>query len=347
MDETAFDSNLMARYLVGECSPAEGEVVRRWIEQDEQLQRETDVMARAWDIAGALPSGALVDQMWNHVAGELELRTGSEPARRFAMLPAPASAWRRYWRIAAAAAAVVAIVGGGIAFLRHDGRRDGLASEVPQHGGQQEFRTSRGQRSVMRLLDGTAVVLGPESRLVVHGMASGPRELELEGEALFDVVHDERRPFRVRAGRAITEDLGTRFGIRAYGHDPVRVVVSEGAVAVRDTAGSDAVMLAPRELVQVDATGRMDVQRGVDPREFLAWADGRLVFRRMPLADVIVQLERWFGVEIIASDSSLLRTKVTATFNDDDLDQVLRTLAEALDVRVDRRSRWIYLRAAS
>ncbi len=56
----------------------------------------------------------------------------------------------------------------------------------------------------------------------------------LEGEGYFEVTHDARRPFRVHAGDALTEDLGTRFVVRAYPElAAVDVAVAEGVVSLR------------------------------------------------------------------------------------------------------------------
>src|SRR4029078_10409651 len=96
-------------------------------------------------------------------------------------------------------------------------------------------------------------------------------EVWSEAEAVFDVVHDERRPFFVFSGNAVTEDLGTRFGIRAYpGDRAVRVLVVQGRLALRPAGSGTATDAAPallgaRDVAELDAAGRTRVRRDVNP----------------------------------------------------------------------------------
>ena len=359
MNDT-FDWNLLARYLAGECSAGQEEAARRWIESDPRRRSEVEALVCMLDVAADLPSPSALDRMWKNVASEAKLAAvgQSQTIRPLAMvsladalpsLPESLPVWpakprpRRWWtRPLAAAAAVIVLAGSATAAWLEFKERTGTAAIET---GMREFRTPRGQRAAMTLLDGTRVALGPDSRLRVRIPESGPRELLLDGEAVFEVTHDPARPFVVRAGMAVTEDIGTRFGVRAYDNEPVRVVVSEGAVAVRDTSGNDAAVLAPRDLAEITAAAGVAIERGIDPEKYLGWTTGRLGFHRTPLGQVLIQLERWFDIRVVVADSALLDVKVSASFEDDDLDDVLRTLAEALDTQIERRERWVYLRA--
>src|SRR5690349_5983425 len=126
------------------------------------------------------------------------------------------------WRVAVGAIAASLILAVGAAlWLRHDDTPTQAAAEPAAR----EFATGRGQRATIRLVDGSRVELGYASTLRVRQIDGGRRELFLEGEAVFDVVHDESRPFIVHAANATTEDLGTVFSVRAYpGDSAVRVV---------------------------------------------------------------------------------------------------------------------------
>ena len=97
------------------------------------------------------------------------------------------------------------------------------------------YATAAGEREAVTLVDGTRVTLAPTSRLQLpadYGQAG--REMTLEGEALFEVMHNAAHPFRVRSGRVVTEDIGTRFAVRAWDNGAaVQVAVVEGRVGVR------------------------------------------------------------------------------------------------------------------
>jgi ferric-dicitrate binding protein FerR (iron transport regulator) len=85
----------------------------------------------------------------------------------------------------------------------------------------------------------------------------------------------------------------------------------------------------------------------VDLRALLSWRHGALEFEEVPLADAVRELERWYDVEITLGDSSLARVPLTATFDDQAVDQALSVVAAALDVRYERHGRLVRLTSKS
>jgi transmembrane sensor len=187
-----------------------------------------------------------------------------------------------------------------------------------------EFATRRGEQTTVTLADGTRVTLAPESRMRVHPFGA-VREVDLSGEAVFEVQHDERRPFLVRAGHAVTEDLGTTFLVRAYpGDTVVRVVVTEGAVALRAKAApaGTGARLDAGEVGLLDGAGRAAVT-GADVEPYDAWTRGLVVFRHATLADVAAELGRRYDVTIEFARPADVGRRVTVEMPAGPLDQVL------------------------
>jgi transmembrane sensor len=195
-----------------------------------------------------------------------------------------------------------------------------------------------GQTDSIPLPDGTLAILGPASRLaVIAGYGDGVRAVELEGVAWFDVTHDGTRPFRVHAGSTEIEDLGTRFGVTTMG-DEVRVVVESGSVAIQDTVKRSArrVTLKAGEAATIRANQSLPAP---SPRteSDVAWLRGQLVFDNAPLARVRDDLRRWYGLELVLTDTSLLSRHVSARFAGESAVQVLRVLELALGATIERR----------
>ncbi|MBA3345891.1 MAG: FecR domain-containing protein [Gemmatimonadales bacterium] len=205
--------------------------------------------------------------------------------------------------------------------------------------------TPPGQRASFRLPDGTSVMLGVASTLR-HPMSFGVggREVHLEGEAYFEVVHQDGRPFVVRAGDVIAEELGTEFIVRAYPEDrQARVVVREGQVAVRAADSSVATagrVLLPGQSGRLDTDGRPVVE-SADTSAYFAWTEGRLVFDDIPLRDALPQLSRWFDLEFLLADSALGQMSLTATFKNQPTADALDLLAASLGMRQVRGSRTV------
>jgi ferric-dicitrate binding protein FerR (iron transport regulator) len=239
----------------------------------------------------------------------------------------------------AAAAAVVALFAGAWWMAPVGGSARGSGERVTR-----EYATERGQLMRVRLPDGTSVTLGAASRL--HYVGEGAtREVALEGEAVFNVVHDARHPFVVRAGGAVARDIGTTFGVRAYpGDSGARVVVAEGSVSLRAAgrAATAARVLEPGELGRVERGGTPEVTR-VNAARYLSWADGRLEFDDVPLREVAAQLSRWYDVDVLLADSALGARRFTGSFQGESVDQVLAALAPPLHARYERRGRTVVL----
>ena len=339
------DWTLLARYFAGDASEAERAAIARWAAAKPERSAELTALQRWWESAATLPSESRVDAMWDGLSQRMRASgdgSGPQSARPFPAreLPMPRRGTpvlslesargptRKSWRrvVGAIAAAAVISVGGALAWQARSSPRV-IASEQPAP---REFSTARGQRATVRLEDGTRVELGFASTLRVRAFTRDRRELTLEGEAVFDVTHDPRRPFVVEAANAITEDLGTTFVISAYARDDaVRVVVVAGRVAVRPkhataNMSTTGVVLGSGELAHVGAAGRVDVVSHVATDGYVAWLSGRISFQNARVADVAADLERRFDVAIRIPDPSVAARRVT-------LDMPARTLDEVLD----------------
>jgi len=179
------------------------------------------------------------------------------------------------------------------------------------------------------------MVLAPRSRLVArHQAGMRPAEVRLEGEAWFEIAHDPRHPFTVKAGDAEITDLGTVFSVRGHAGSPVEVEVLEGSVELRSAAGQ-------RMVIEGGSAGR--VEGGAITRSAVAgmarpaWIDGRLEFADATLAEVRAELRRWYGLDLRLGDSSLASRHVTASFQGEPVARVLQVIALALGASVEQR----------
>ena len=315
------DWEKIGRYLAGESSPDEAAEVRRWLDEN---KADADVIA-ALDSAARRAGAPRVD-----VERALVMVKGRARAsvRRAAI---------RFTAFAAVAAgfwlAAVLIPWEGLVGRGDSGTvtRDRTA-----------FATQVGQRDSLLLSDGSLVVLGPDSR-IHYLITAAEREVQLEGQAFFRVVHDENRPFVVRAGVATIRDIGTEFSVHSDTAAPVRVVVHEGAVRI---AATDSATLHPGDVGVVSPSGAIQTTRGAATADDLAWTRGRLVFRNAPLSDVAADLRRWYGVELQVTDTGLARRHFTGEFAGEPVARTLDVIALAIGARVELRGDTAYIRPA-
>lgn len=149
------------------------------------------------------------------------------------------------------------------------------------------------------LADGTKVWLNSQSSLkypvVFHGHT---REVELEGEAYFEVAHDSGHPFLVRLkNELVVEVLGTSFNVRDYGDESeIQTVLEQGAVKV--FRGKEEVILSPGMMgVYNRDKGNIHLET-VETELYTAWRDGQYVFQAETVENILHKLSRWYGMHV-------------------------------------------------
>jgi transmembrane sensor len=159
--------------------------------------------------------------------------------------------------------------------------------------------TPRGGQYQVTLADGTKVWLNAESSIRFPTAFAGKnREVELTGEAYFEVKADKSKPFLVKAGQTETRVLGTNFNIMAYSDEgAVKTTLLDGAVSM--ALGTRSALLQPGEQGQYDAGRGNMTTRMVNTRAVVAWKDGYYFFDRTPVQNVMRQIARWYDVTIV------------------------------------------------
>jgi transmembrane sensor len=325
MTSNPMTSELLARYLGGEATPAERAVVEAWA-TDPANARELERLQAVWR-PGQGPGDWDTDAAWRRVAGQLE--QAPEAGRRLAFKPRSP--------ILAMAAALLLLV--GTAWIWRLAR--------PGIGSPAVTVTQAGQQRTVDLPDGSRVVLAPTSELRVAGdYGRQARRVELRGEAWFEVEHDASRPFLVSAAGTITEDLGTEFLVRELpGGRGVEVVLQSGSASLRwqHQDAAEAVVLVPSDLARLgEGDLRASVQSGAPVDALLGWREGRLAFSEAPATEVARQLMRWFPV-VVALDSTLASRQFTGTLQLGALDLALEVWTTALGVQHTRRADTVFV----
>ncbi len=226
---------------------------------------------------------------------------------------------RRWWpSVAVAASAVLALAG---AWLMQ-----------PFGPSAQTYATDVGQRREIAFADGSRVELNTGSRLIAW-VDHRHRRVTLEsGEAIFDVAKDHAHPFVVAVGDQKVTVVGTQFDILRYG-GLVAVTVNRGLVRVQpaNDATAAAVRLGPGDqLRHVEGQTASNVLR-VPADDVLAWRSGYVVYSNRTLAEITLDLSRYFAVPIRAQGSAA-RLMFSGALKIDDEDAVIRAIQGFLPV---------------
>ena len=160
------------------------------------------------------------------------------------------------------------------------------------------------------------------------------RNVELKGEAYFEVQADKERPFYVRTSNGLSVYVyGTKFNVAAYDDDDyIETVLEKGKVNVI-TPTQETIVLAPGEQLLYDKNSQKTTKNKVDVYGKVAWKDGKLIFRNASLEEIFKRLERHFNVEIQFDNRYGKEYKYRATFRTETLPQILDYLARSADMK--------------
>lgn len=216
---------------------------------------------------------------------------------------------------------------------------DSFVSEDPPpepiyyQAGEEEQRT-------ITLGDGSEIRLNSNSEIWISAtFGESEREVKLNGEAYFKVIHDEEKPFIIHTSDASVKDLGTAFNVRAFPDDDnVQVAVTEGKVTLwsDEQREEEATELDPGQFgylslddhsIEVDEFGN---------KNYLSWMNGRMEFEDMPLREVSKQLSRIYGVSFEYETPRLKELVLSSTFERKSLEKALEVIALTLELDYSR-----------
>lgn len=221
---------------------------------------------------------------------------------------------QRTWLWMGIAAAVAVFAVGG-AFLL--GTRQG-ASALEGQFHDITIEAPFGSSSRVTLPDGTAVTMNAGSRITYsQGFGISDRDLQLSGEAYFEVARNEDLPMRVASSDLLVRVVGTRFNFRDYPEDLEAIIsLQDGKVSLTNKLqpAESEKYLNPNQRVVLDKhSGDMHIE-SKDAANAMQWTTGNLFFDEVLLSDIVKDLERYYDVHISLLGDELRSMRVYVSF---------------------------------
>jgi len=189
---------------------------------------------------------------------------------------------------------------------------------------QQNISVPYGGKTNITLPDGSVVWINSASSLSYPSEFGGKRLVSLSGEAYFDVTKS-KKPFVILTDFGEVEVKGTSFNVQAYENETLQATLVSGSVLVREPVNKKEVLLSPGQQARI-VDGKL-VVNSVDTELFTSWKEGRLIFRKEYLPEVIKRLERWYNVKIqMDDDKRLNKIWFTGTIELESFSEVLDLL---------------------
>ncbi|MCX7103592.1 MAG: FecR family protein [Methylobacter sp.] len=207
-----------------------------------------------------------------------------------------------------------------------------------------DYSTHIGERTSIRLEDGSVAYLNTDTAFDVTWRDNERRVVLFRGEAEFEVAHDSSRPFRVQAGNTVTEALGTRFIVR-YADSAGTVTLLEGKVRTEQAERNGAfVTLHPGERVTFYAQSLGEVS-AADVSAAEAWRRGRLIMNFVTLKQVVAEINRYHRGQITLLGDALDDKEINVAIDLNNIDAWLDTLKDTLPIRIRRVGPFVFLQS--
>lgn len=161
-----------------------------------------------------------------------------------------------------------------------------------------EVSTPRGKDCHMTLPDGTMVWLNADSKISFpEEFVGNERKVDVSGEAYFEVTKDAQHPFIVKTEYFTTTVHGTSFNVCAYSAKEAHVTLVSGSVAVKTNDGAEE-FITPGQMASLTEESAMSI-KNVDIYPLIQWKEGFFYFERDRLVDIMMELGRWYNVNIV------------------------------------------------
>jgi ferric-dicitrate binding protein FerR (iron transport regulator) len=157
----------------------------------------------------------------------------------------------------------------------------------------------RGSKVIaLTLSDGSKVWLNSESSIKYPvAFNTATRQVEITGEAYFEVTHDKTKPFHVTVNGMDVQVLGTHFNINSYSdEDQIKTTLFEGSIKV--SKGTDVKFVKPGEQAQLSSNGSITIEKDVNLDQAIAWKNGYFYFDKAGVQTVMRQLARWYDIDV-------------------------------------------------
>lgn len=325
------DFEKIADYLANESSDEERSSLEAWISENEDNRRFFDKVKKLWQA-----SEVCTDNFYPNVeAAWQKVKQAKGKVRPLHVEEQKAGVNNKQWLPYAASVALLltALVGWWSMKDTHFVQKLSFQNETIEAN----------QKGQVVLADGSKVWLNSNTRFYYPDAFGSERTVYLEGEAYFEIARDEDKPFVIYSGKSVTEVLGTSFNVNTEA-DVVTVTVASGRVALYPEGNKEGqVVLEKGEAgLFMNKDKKVSKARNEDVN-YRSWQTGVLTFEDASLAAVAKALSRHYDTEIVLIDKASENCRLTSSFKNQTLDEVLELIRLTLDIEIKKEEKRILL----
>jgi len=306
---------LIARNLSGMADSVEINLLKEWVEGSADNKKYFEQVKNIWDASDKQidPNTINTDEALKKVLGRIR---EIYPKRTI---------WYYWQKVAAVLILPLAIF--TLLSIYKNSHKTSSSNEILYN----EIYTAFGTRSSLRLADSTRVWLNSGSSLMYPNKFNNKnRTVFLKGEAYFEVESDVSRPFIVQTSTLRVEAASTKFNVFEYDSESkAEITLVTGKVSVKGNTPANSQLISDMNPGQHLEYNRQTGEKNLideDTYKYIAWKDGRMIFRNEPLGDVLGKIALIFNVDIELQGKQLNDYRYHATFQEESLEEILKLL---------------------
>jgi len=298
---------LFRKYLNGTCNPDEFNEVLNLLCTKDNDDKLSSLFIKSWrDILLEDTDARQNNQLLDKIHYRIALEESNISAKRLTIA-------KNLLKIAA-----ILIVGLIISTVCiYNNSKTSIYADVVEN-----IKTPYGAKTSFKLPDGSDVWLNSASALSYQKQFGKIREVELNGQAYFDIVKDGKS-FIVKTKYGNLEVLGTSFDVKAFDDDEFETTLVEGRVKIINIY-NQVITLNPGQQSILNSENEFEI-KNVNTELFTSWKDGKLIFVNEPFQNVAKQLERWYNVKIEIEGEKMKNLGYTGKIE-------METFSEVLDL---------------
>ena len=352
---TEEEKRAIVNYLSGELSTNETEILNRWLEISETNKLIFDQFSELWQASSHSKISKQIDadKAWKYLKNHINIQNNKTENIR----------WNEILRIVAVFVIALFLGGLGHYFIIQK-------NEINTEQQYVEYVSPLGSRSFVKLTDGSKVWLNAGSKLIYNNtFGVNNRDLQLTGEAFFEVQNNKKIPFIVKTSEIDVIALGTKFNVKAYSEEnTIETTLIEGSVKLESSTVklADNLVLTPNEKAvftkknqsiqliaqhqqtkedESSARPKLEIIESVETEPIISWKDQRWVINNEKLGDLAVKLERRYDVNFIFDNDLLKDYSFRGTLEDETLEQIMEAIKFSSPIKYVIDQKTVYVMA--
>ena len=317
---------LIAKYITDEMDNEERQNFEQLLLLNDQNSLIVKEMSEAWNISKMKTKPIDTEQAWEKVKSQLDIKSSYTQTKHN-----PNRKWFQF-----ASAAVFTLILGISLFFSLQYNRNGI---IVQTADNQDIL-------VHSLPDGTIIYMNKNSELKYSKrFGRSNRNIELHGEAFFDVKPDKKLPFLIETQAAMIEVVGTSFSVKSSSNKTFELLVSSGIVAVTSKKNNEFTQATVGEKIRISENKLL--KEVSDEKRHIPLFNRQFMFKDELLENVSTIMEKNFEINIHFNPENLKEQRITATFSAQSVESMIEIICRTMQLEATTDGKKVILSKSS